>query len=161
MKTLLPSGVSMYPVLATRLKVWVPPETVPGVQTMPSLAALAGSAAAGPWASTADPATSTRARTRPSRRVLCRMVAFLPRCSDIGLAHHRLGRQRVLVHPHLGHHSAGRPGGSAGAKAREPAPVTVLEVVDVVVARPSEPDGWPPSYAGASNSTSRASPGPM
>src|SRR6266508_1590322 len=113
MKTLLPSGVSMYPVLATRLKVWVSPETVPGVQTMPSLAALAGSAAAGPWASTADPATSTRARTRPSRRVLCRMVAFLPRCSDIGLAHHRLGRQRVLVHPHLGHHCAWRPAGSA------------------------------------------------
>src|SRR6516165_4109103 len=136
MKMLLPSGVSSYPVLATRLNVWVPPETVPGVHTMPILGKPVGSAAACPGMSTTDPAAS--ASTSPSRRVLRAIVAFLPRrtisaCSDIGLAHVLLGGQRAaLIDADLGHHSARRPAGTGSSEAREPPPVPVLEVVDVV-----------------------------
>jgi hypothetical protein len=46
MNTLLPSGVSMYPVLATRSNVCVEPETDPGVHTMPTFGAPVGSAPA-------------------------------------------------------------------------------------------------------------------
>src|SRR5215467_5285783 len=136
MKMLLPSGVFSYPVLATRLNVWVPPETVPGVHTMPVLGKPAGSACACPGMSTADPAASASAS--PSRRVLRAIVAFLPRrtisaCSDIGLAHVLLGRERtILIDADLGHHSARRPPGTGRSVAREPTPVPVLEVVDVV-----------------------------
>src|SRR5215468_6629601 len=136
MKTLLPSGVSAYPVLAVRLNVWVLPETDPGVHTMPILAKPVGSAAACPGTSTADPAAS--ASTSTSRRVLRAIVAFLPRrtisaCSDIGLAHVLLGGERAaLIDADLGHHSARRPAGTGRSKAGEPSPVPVLEVVDVV-----------------------------
>src|SRR5215469_17187582 len=136
MKMLLPSGVSSYPVLATRLNVWVPPATVPGVHTMPILGKPAGSALACAGMSTADPAAS--ASTSPSRTVLRAIVAFLPRrtisaCSDIGLAHVLLGGERAaLIDADLGHHSARRPPGTGRAEAREPPPVPVLEVVDVV-----------------------------
>src|SRR6516225_9932391 len=135
MKMLLPSGVSSYPVLATRLNVWVPPETVPGVHTMPILAKPVGSAAACPGMSTADPAASASAS--PSRTVLRAIVAFLPRrtisaCSDIGLAHVLLGGERALVDADFGHHAARPPAGTGSPEAREPPPVPVLEVVDVV-----------------------------
>src|SRR5215470_9711433 len=136
MKMLLPSGVSSYPVLATRLNVWVVPETDPGVHTMPILGKPAGSAAACPGMSTADPAASASAS--PSRRVLRDIVAFFPRrtvsaCSDIGLAHVLLGRERTaVIDADLGHHSARRPAGTGSSEAREPPPVPVLEVVDVV-----------------------------
>ena len=66
------------------------------------------------------------------------IVAFLPRRtisagSDIGLAHVLLGRERAaLIDADLGHHSARRPAGPGRAEAREPPPVPVLEVVDVV-----------------------------
>src|SRR6266480_1216665 len=136
MKMLLPSGVSSYPVLATRLNVCVPPATDPGVHTMPILAKPVGSAAACPGMSTADPAAS--ASTSTSRPVLRAIVAFLPRrtisaCSDIGLAHVLLGGERAaLIDADLGHHSARRPAGAGRPKAREPPPVPVLEVVDVV-----------------------------
>src|SRR5215472_1792867 len=135
MKMLLPSGVSSYPVLATRLNVWVLPDTVPGVHTMPILAKPCGSAAACPGMSTADPAAS--ASTSPSRPVLRAIVAFLPRrtisaCSDIGLAHVLLGGKRALVDADLSHHSAWPPAGTGSPEAREPPPVPVLEVVDVV-----------------------------
>src|SRR5215467_2325517 len=128
MKMLLPSGVSSYPVLATRLNVWVPPATVPGVHTMPILAKPVGSAAACPGMSTADPAAS--ASTSPSRPVLRPIVAFLPRrtisaCSDIGLAHVVLRGELALIDADLGHHSARRPGGAGRAEAREPPPVPV------------------------------------
>src|SRR5690348_4319240 len=136
MKMLLPSGVSSYPVLATRLNVWVPPATDPGVHTMPILAKPVGSAAACPGMSTADPAAS--ASTSTSRPVLRAIVAFLPRrtisaCSDIGLAHVLLGGERaVFIDADLGHHSARRPTWAGRAEAREAPPVPVLEVVDVV-----------------------------
>src|SRR5215472_17161075 len=136
MKMLLPSGVSSYPVLATRLNVWVLPDTVPGVHTMPILGKFAGSASACPGMSTTDPAAS--ASTSPSSPVLRAIVAFLPRrtisaCSDIGLAHVLLGGERAaLIDADLGHHSARRPPGTGRAEAREPPPVPVLEVVDVV-----------------------------
>src|SRR4249920_2103256 len=112
MKTLLPSGVWMWPLLAFRLKVRVVPARVPGVQTMPILGAPVGSAPAWVGASSAkEPAASTTAT--PSRRILCVIVAVPPRLLvaarlDIGLAHYGLGRKRrARVHPHLGHHSAG------------------------------------------------------
>src|SRR5215469_5463079 len=136
MKMLLPSGVSSYPVLATRLNVRVLPDTDPGVHTMPILAKPVGSASACPGMSTADPAAS--ASTSTSRPVLRAIVAFLPRrtisaCSDIGLAHVLLGGKRaVLVDADLGHHSAWPPAGTGSPEAREPPPVPVLEVVDVV-----------------------------
>src|SRR5215470_14258371 len=135
MKMLLPSGVSSYPVLATRLNVRVPPDKDPGVHTMPILGKPAGSASACPGMSTADPAAS--ASTSTSRPVLRAIVAFLPRrtisaCSDIGLAHVRLGGKRALVDADLGHHSAWPPAGTGSPEAREPPPVPVLEVVDVV-----------------------------
>src|SRR5499427_2547820 len=136
MKMLLPSGVFSYPVLATRLNVWVPPEAVPGVHTMPILGKPAGSAAACPGMSTADPVAS--ASTSTSRPVLRAIVAFLPRrtisaCSDIGLAHVLLGGERAaLIDADLGHHSAWPPAGIGSSEAREPPPVPVLEVVDVV-----------------------------
>src|SRR5689334_15382313 len=136
MKMLLPSGVSSYPVLATRLNVWVLPETDPGVHTMPILAKPCGSASACPGISTADPAAS--ASTSTSRPVLRAIVAFLPRrtvsaCSDIGLAHVLLGGKRAaLIDADLGHHSAWPSAGTGRAEAREPPPVPVLEVVDVV-----------------------------
>src|SRR5215510_2040744 len=136
MKTLLPSGVSAYPVLAVRLNVWVVPATVPGVHTMPILGKPAGSASACAGMSTADPAAS--ASTSPSRTVLRAIVAFLPRrtisaCSAIGLAHVLLGGERAaLIDADLGHHSARRPAGSGRSEAGEPPPVPVLEVVDVV-----------------------------
>src|SRR5215467_184846 len=105
---------------------------------MPILAKPAGSAAACPGMSTADPAAS--ASTSTSRPVLRAIVAFLPRrtvsaCSGmgIGLAHVRLGRERAaLIDADLGHHSAWPPAGTGSAEAREPPPVPVLEVVDVV-----------------------------
>src|SRR5215468_1620178 len=139
MKTLLPSGVSAYPVLATRLNVWVVPDTDPGVHTMPILGKPAGSASACPGMSTTDPAASASA----SRRVLRDIVAFLPRrtisaWSDIGLAHVLLRGEPVivvgeaLIHADLGHHSARRPARTGRSEAREPPPVPVLEVVDVV-----------------------------
>src|SRR5690242_2183763 len=134
MKMLLPSGVSSYPVLATRLNVRVLPATDPGVHTMPILGKPAGSASACPGMSTADPAASAS----PSRRVLSAIVAFLPQrtfsaCSDIGLAHVLLGGERAaLIDADLGHHSARRPAGTGQSEAREPPPVPVLEVVDVV-----------------------------
>src|SRR5215467_1992566 len=143
MKMLLPSGVFSYPVLATRLNVWVPPETVPGVHTMPILGKPAGSASACPGMSTTDPAASASASPSPSRRVLRDIVAFLPRrtisaWSDIGLAHVLLRGEPVivvgeaLIHADLGHHSARRPARTGRSEAREPPPVPVLEVVDVV-----------------------------
>src|SRR5690242_4409811 len=116
MKMLLPSGVSSYPVLATRLNVWVAPATDPGVHTMPILGKPVGSASACPGMSTADPAASASAS--PSRRVLRAIVAFLPRrtisaCSDIGLAHVLLsGKWAALINADLGHHSAGRLAGT-------------------------------------------------
>src|SRR5215831_16687979 len=135
MKMLLPSGVSSYPVLATRLNVWVLPDTDPGVHTMPILAKSCGSASACPGMSTADPAASASAS--PSRRVLRAIVAFLPRrtisaCSDIGLAHvllvgkPTLARGEGLIDADLGHHSARRPAGTGRSEAREPPPVPVL-----------------------------------
>src|SRR6516165_1613581 len=136
MKMLLPSGVSSYPVLATRLNVRVLPPKVPGVHTMPILGKPCGSALACPGISTADPAAS--ASTSTSRPVLRAIVAFLPRrtisaCSDIGLAHVLLGGERAaLIDADLGHHSARRPPGTGRAEAREPPPVPVLQVVDVV-----------------------------
>src|SRR5215475_11182373 len=118
MKMLLPSGVSSYPVLATRLNVWVVPATDPGVHTIPILGKPAGSACACPGMSTADPAASASAS--PSRRVLRDIVAFFPRrtvsaCSDmgVGLAHVLLGGERAaLIDADLGHHSARRPAGT-------------------------------------------------
>src|SRR5215467_3678983 len=101
---------------------------------MPILAKPSGSAAACPGTSTADPAASAS----PSHRVLRAIVAFLPRhtisaWSDIGLAHVLLGGQRAaLIDADLGHHSARRPAGTGRSEAREPPPVPVLEVVDVV-----------------------------
>src|SRR5215468_753298 len=138
MKTLLPSGVSAYPVLAARLNVWVLPATDPGVHTMPILGKPTGSASACAGMSTADPAAS--ASTSMSRAVLRAIVAFLPRrtisaCSGmgIGLAHVLLGGERAaLIDADLGHHSARRPAGTGSSEAREPPPVPVLEVVDVV-----------------------------
>src|SRR5215475_3168401 len=133
MRTSLPSGVEMEPVLATRLNVCVLPETVPGVHTMPSLGAPTGSASACSGTSAAPPATS--ATTRPSRLIFFVMAAFLPRragaWSDIGLTHDGLRGKRVLVHPDLGHHPA-RPRRRPGVG--QPPPVPVLELVDVVVA---------------------------
>src|SRR5262249_59864394 len=107
MKTLLPSGVCTYPVLATRSKVCVEPDTVPGVQTMPTFGAFAGRPKAGAARSSSAPVAS--ATDRPSRRVLCVIVAVLPlasRDSRVGLADHRLGRQRRLIDADLGHHPA-------------------------------------------------------
>src|SRR6185312_11528003 len=133
MKMLLPSGVSSYPVLATRLNVWVLPDTDPGVHTMPILAKFSGSASACPGISTADPAAS--ASTSPSRPVLRAIVAFLPRrtfsarSGNIGLAHVLLGgKWAALIDADLGHHSAWPPVGTGRAEAREPPPVPVLEV---------------------------------
>src|SRR6185312_7314685 len=103
---------------------------------MPILGKPAGSASACPGMRTADPAASASAST--SRRVLRAIVAFLPRrtisaCSDIGLAHVLLGGERAaLIDADLGHHSARRPAGTGRSEAREPPPVPVLEVVDVV-----------------------------
>src|SRR5215475_11795696 len=105
---------------------------------MPILAKPSGSAAACPGMSTTDPAAS--ASTSTSRRILRAIVAFLPRrtvfaCSDmaVGLAHVLLGRKRAaLIHADLGHHSARPSAGTGSAEAREPPPVPVLEVVDVV-----------------------------
>src|SRR5262250_3953543 len=103
---------------------------------MPILGKSAGSAAACPGMSTTDPAAS--ASPSPSHRVLRAIVAFLPRhtisaWSDIGLAHVLLGGQRAaLIDADLGHHSARRPAGTGRSEAREPPPVPVLEVVDVV-----------------------------
>src|SRR5262249_10338730 len=125
-----------YPVLATRLNVWVVPETDPGVHTMPILGKSAGSACARPGMSTADPAASASAS--PSRRVLRDIVAFFPgrtvsACSDIGLAQVLLvGERAALIDAALGHHPARRPAGTGSSEAREPPPVPVLEVVDVV-----------------------------
>src|SRR5215813_12185227 len=108
---------------------------------------------------TADPAAS--ASTSTSRPVLRAIVAFLPRrtvsaCSAIGLAHVLLGGERAaLIDADFGHHSARRPAGTGRSEAGEPPPVPVLEVVDVVRATPSEPDGRSALYAGASKSTSR------
>src|SRR5919198_792117 len=119
MKTLLPSGVCTYPVLATRLNVCVLPETVPGVQTMPIFGAPAGSAPACPGTSTADPAAS--ATTRPSRLILCVIVAPL---LGIGLTHCGLWGQWRLVDPNLGLHPAGS---GWRAEVGQPAPVPVLE----------------------------------
>src|SRR5215831_3401713 len=136
MKMLLPSGVSSYPVLATRLNVRVPPEKDPGVHTMPILAKPVGSAAACPGMRTADPAASASAST--SRPVLRAIVAFLPRrtvsaCSAIGLAHVLLGGERAALRDaDFGHHSARRPAATGRSEAGEPPPVPVLEVVDVV-----------------------------
>src|SRR5215469_18002464 len=103
--------------LATRLNVWVVPDTVPGVHTMPILGKPAGNASACPGMSTTDPAASASAS--PSRRIAPAIVAFLPRrtisaCSDmaIGLAHVVLGGERVLIDADLGHHSAGRSAGT-------------------------------------------------
>src|SRR5437867_13268088 len=111
MKTLLPSGVWMSPVLVFRLKVRVLPARFPGVQTMPTLGAPVGSAPAGPGASSAEEPTAS-ATAAPSRRILCVIVAVPPRRVvsarlDIGLAHFGLGRKRRRVYPHFGHHSAG------------------------------------------------------
>src|SRR5262249_11208243 len=103
---------------------------------MPILAKPAGSAAACPGMSTADPAASASAS--PSRTVLRAIVAFLPRrtisaCSDIGAARVLLGGERApLIAAALGHHPARRPAGTGRSEAREPPPVPVLEVVDVV-----------------------------
>src|ERR1700748_3538852 len=133
MKMLVPSGVSEGPVFATRLSVWVLPDTDPGVHTMPILGKPCGSASACPGMSAADPAAS--ANTSPSWPVLRAIVSFLSRrttsaCSDIGLAHVLLGGQRAaLIDADLGHHSARRPAGTGRSEAREPAPVPVLEVV--------------------------------
>src|SRR5215813_10738820 len=140
MKMLLPSGVSAYPVLATRLNVWVVPDTDPGVHTMPILGKPAGSASACPGMNTTDPAAAASASTSPSRAVLRAIVAFLLRrtisaCSGmgIGLAHVLLGGERAaLIDADLGHHSARPSAGIGRAEAREPPPVPVLEVVDVV-----------------------------
>src|SRR5258705_9695803 len=98
MKTLLPSGVSAEPVLATTLNVCVVPDTDPGVHTMPVLGKPCGSASACPGMSTTAPAASASAST--IRRVLRAIVAFLPRrpvsaCSGIGLAHVLLGGKRA------------------------------------------------------------------
>src|SRR5215470_8620494 len=124
MKMLLPSGVSSYPVLATRLNVWVLPDTVPGVHTMPILAKPAGCAAAYPGMRTADPAASASAS--PSRTVLRAIVAFLPRrtmsaCSDIVLAQVVVGGEGAdLIDAEHGHPSARRPDGTGKSKAGEP-----------------------------------------
>src|SRR3954465_8714665 len=97
MKTLLPSGVSMYPVRASRSNVRVLPETVPGVHTMPVGGASAGIAAA--RAGTSRPPAATRISAAANL-----MVAP----SDIGLAHDGLRGQGAGrgVHPDLGHHAA-------------------------------------------------------
>src|SRR5689334_14601139 len=130
MKTLLPSGVSIVPADATKLKVLVEPARLPAVQIIP----VAGTASASALASSAATGTSApaaRARPASARRIRCK-VLIVASCSDIGLAHDGLRGQRGLVHPHLGHHSA-----RAGCtETGQPAPVPVLEVVDVVVAAP-------------------------
>src|SRR5262249_52356761 len=103
---------------------------------MPILGKPAGSASACAGMSTADPAASASAS--PSFRVLRAIVAFLTQRtisagSDIGLAHVVLGGERAaLIDADLGHHSARRPAGTGRSEAREPPPVPVLEVVDVV-----------------------------
>src|SRR5262245_54771181 len=103
---------------------------------MPIFGKPGGSASACPGMSTADPAASASAS--PSRRVLRAIVAFLPArtmcaCSDLGLAYVLLGGERAaLIDADLGHHSARRPAGTGRSETREPSPVPVLEVVDVV-----------------------------
>src|SRR5262249_7501972 len=110
---------------------------------MPILAKPTGSAAACPGMRTADPAASaSRSRSRPFLRAI---VASLPgrtisAWSDIGLAHGLRGRKRAaLIDADLGHHSARPPAGTGSAEAREPPPVPVLEVVDVVRAHAIRP----------------------
>src|SRR6266705_2183397 len=100
---------------------------------MPVLAKPAGSAAACPGMSTADPAASASAS--PSRRVLRDIVAFFPRrsisaCSDIGLAHVLLGGKRAaLIDADLGHHSARCPAETGRTETQEPPPDAALEIV--------------------------------
>src|SRR3954467_1810359 len=108
MKTLLPSGVSMCPDFAIRLKVCVEPDTVPGLHTMPIGGAPGGNASACSEAGSRTPAASTSAMLSPRirRAMLPVFVLIVFSWSDIGLAHDGLGGKRVLVHPHLGHHSA-------------------------------------------------------
>src|SRR5262245_31165440 len=131
MNTVLPSGVWIVPLPATRLNVCGDPGPLPGAQIIPSFGAPVGRAFALPRRRTSDPVAG--ASRSPSRRVLCVIVGVLPLVvslgSDIGLAHEVLGRQRVLVDAHLGHH----PAGPGRAVVRQPAPIPVLEVVDVVV----------------------------
>src|SRR5262245_44828753 len=124
MKTALPSGVWMCPVVAVRLNVCTAPAVEPGAHTIPSFGAPAGRLEAC-GASPAMPRTN--AAQRPSHRDLLVIVAPL---SDIGLAHHGLARQRVLVDADLGHH----PARSGRTEIGELPPVPVLEEVDVVVA---------------------------
>src|SRR6476646_7622450 len=111
MKTELPSGVWIVPSFATRVNVRVDPARLLGAQTMPVFGVPGGRLLDAPDASSAPHAT---ARTAGGR---------MRRALDIGLAHHRLRRQRGLVDPQLRH----QPAGPGGALVRESAPVTVLE----------------------------------
>src|SRR6476620_1319 len=142
----------MSPAFATRSKVCELPLVVPGVQTMPMGGAPAGSAVACPGAASRAE-TVSRATAGPSRRarlMLLRVMVAFPRGagsvarradaragsdiagSDIGLPHHLLRGQPVLVHPHFRHH----PARAGSAVVRELPPVAVAEVVDVVAAAP-------------------------
>src|SRR6476646_3463569 len=98
---------------------------------MPTLGAPGGSA--DPCTATASSEPAASARTVPRRHILCVIVAFFPRRavagSDIGLAHDGLGGKRVRVHPHFGLHS---PWAGGCPEVGKPAPVPVLEPVDVV-----------------------------
>src|SRR6478609_4610054 len=97
MTTLLPSGVSIVPLVARSEKFG------PFVQTIPIGAAEATAGPKTTWA-------AARANARPRSRVaLVTMVAFLPR-SRIGLVRLGLNGEGGLVDPDFGHHPAGSRG---------------------------------------------------
>src|SRR6476619_3134947 len=124
MTTLLPSGVSIVPVVARSEKFG------PFVQTIPIGAA---EATAGPKMTWPAP----RASTSPSSRVaLVTMLAFLLR-ADIGLVRLDLDGESVLVRAYLGHH----PAASRSAVVAQLAGAAVLEEVDVVRSAPVRAPG--------------------